>query len=62
MHHAKVRDFNRRLTSGGAWLMSRGGRIFAHSVRTLSVDKFLKRLCSAGRLEGDGDDQLLSVN
>ena len=55
MHHAKVRD-------GGAWLTSRGDRIFTHSVRTFSVDRFLKRLYSAGRLDGGDDDQLRSVN
>jgi hypothetical protein len=38
------------------------GRIFTHSVRTLSVDRFLKRLCSAGRLDGGDDDTLLSGN
>jgi len=55
MHHAKVRD-------GGARLMSRGGRIFTRLVRTLPVDRFLKRLCSAGPLDGGDDDQLLSGN
>ena len=29
MHHAKVLDFNRQLTSGGAWLMSRGSYLNA---------------------------------
>jgi len=61
MHHAKVRDFNRQLTSGGAWLMSRGGLSSRARFEPFLVDRFLKRLCSAGRLGGD-DDLLLSDN